>query len=392
MIKFLETKDDYENESKIHYKSYEIDLQQTLSYYPFDMKLTKKESSKFIWMKSRISNLQKKWILPSSHVDWFFLEASKWGGKYIRLLTNEWQQHFVKFRCINTGQVQDFENNNIDIVLLSCLFNVDGIISHNHDNTTSLLTSWKKQHWSKAKEITWTEHITHYELESLYRQLSYINRVSQGETPYNKLHLQFPRIQYYIYAIVKLEEGYFNFDQTKQIFDIIDERVSLLFNLYAQRTSLGVTLDIPMESLKEYFIQSIKNKKNPALEEAITLLSQDKLWSLVLQIEKPSNRYELSWLLSEAVWELRHSFEKNWQLSIIIKNPKEEKSFTLAKTLASEIKKQYGYDFHLIGMYPHEQIVLNHTQNLDRKKMYQVRQKPTYSNAKEIIKHYSFQK
>jgi len=49
-----------------------------------------------------------------------------------------------------------------------------------------------------------------------------------------------------------------------------------------------------MESLKEYFIQSIKNKKNPALEEAITLLSQDKLWSLVLQIEKPSNRYELS--------------------------------------------------------------------------------------------------
>jgi hypothetical protein len=39
-------------------------------------------------------------------------------------------------------------------------------------------------------------------------------------------------------------------------------------------------------------------------------------------------------------------------------------------------------------MYPHEQVLINHSDVMQKKRLYDISQKPTFSNVKKIRNHY----
>jgi hypothetical protein len=109
---------------------------------------------------------------------------------------------------------------------------------------------------------------------------------------------------------------------------------------------------------------------------------------LTLEYKTPLSWNKLASDISEVVWEIKSSFENNWNLSVIIKNPKEEGTLNLTKKIARHITRITNIPINILGMYPYEQILLSHSTSMIKKRMYDIIEKPTIKNIKSLKCHY----
>lgn len=143
----------------------------------------------------------------------------------------------------------------------------------------------------------------------------------------------------------------------------------------------------PMITFAEY--ELLQSRMEGSKPKDIQKKRKDELRSKVLSYQTPSTLIWLCKLFGESIAEIEHTYHNQWSTSLILKNPKEAKYIYRTKEIADYLYDLDWTTINTVWMYLHEQIELNHTNWLDRKKMYQVTQKPTYTNAKNIIKHYS---
>jgi hypothetical protein len=110
--------------------------------------------------------------------------------------------HFVKFRRVHTSDsFFEFVSDTADIVSLVCLFSTNGIRVELDNDSFLPFNQLKFNAINTIKNIVADKCLTHYEIESIYRQLSFINELMEQSSFYNTVRLQLPLVQYYIFGL-----------------------------------------------------------------------------------------------------------------------------------------------------------------------------------------------
>ena len=390
-MRILETQRfDSKNNNVVHYTDFSLQVGNVLEYYSHAVSLEYEESKSWSRRENQLSSFYKHKFLPKNlKYNWFFLKSLKDTSQYFFLEKDFWASHFVKFRRVSTSNTFfEFAWESSEIVSLICLFSTNAIRAQ-VDNDCFLPFNQLKTNWiNNIKSIVADNALTHYEIESIYRQVSFINKLLEQKDFYKTVKLQLPLVQYYIFGLEEYQKGSLSSKTLLHYFDIIDERTERLSKIYQNRIQWNLKLDLPLLSIRDYIKDSIKCDIMPDLQFALKILSEDDLWKYAIEFIKPTTWYSVWSEISEAIEEMRPSFENDGKISVIVKNPKEEPSMTVVKRVSKYIYGKTWKHTHILWMYPHEQVLINHSDEMQKKRLYDISEKPTFSNVKKIKNHY----
>jgi hypothetical protein len=351
-------------------------------------------------VENRVEELKNKSVLPKeTEVKSNFLINKNDGGRFIELETKDNQSYFVKFRTLRIGNPQESQEKFETIVTSSCIFGFGGTKAKLQDGH---LESFRNGHLESSSSpngetlqrvVGWEaeKRISIYELEAISRITSFINSLVSNSTRFNKVVLNTPRVEYYLAGLGLYERGLLSSELFGSWFNLIDERTDRLNKLFKDRvlSQYSVEFRSPLEELRNYIVSQVKSGELVNFEDALEVLSQDKLWFETITVKRPTSWIDLV-ETSIAVGELRNSFQTG-ESTVVVKSPKQEGAAYLSRDIAKLVYAKYGEDFNLVGMYPHEQIVVSHDKAV-KPLLSHVAEPMSVSSAKKIISLYRPQK
>lgn len=347
-------------------------------------------------VENRVEELKGISVLPKeTEMKSNFLVNKEDGGRFIELETKDNQSYFVKFRTLRVGNSKESRRKSETIVTSSCIFGFGGTKAKLQDGHLESFRNGHLESFSSPngetlqRVVGWEaeKRISVYELEAISRITSFINSLVSNSTRFNKVILNTPRVEYYLAGLGLYERGTLSSDLLGSWFNLIDERTDRLNKLFKDRVSSQYAVDFrsPLEELRNYIVSQVKSGQPVDFEDALEVLSQDKLWLEVIAVKCPTSWIDLV-ETSIAVEELRNSFQTG-EDTVVVKSPKQEGTAYLARDIAKLVHAKYGEDFNLVGMYPHEQIVVSHD-TATKPLLSHVEEPMSVSFAKQIISLY----
>lgn len=335
----------------------------TLTYVERDL------SSNFKKRLKQIEYLKSVFLLPGNieTMDSSFVNKSD-GSRFIELkVPTEDITYFVKFRTLKIGEVEESTKRFETISTSQCVFGYGYTKARLKDGTLALMrddnlfsTDGVKIPQQSIEGWDIDNKISMYEIEALYRKVSFMNVLVSNDTNFNRVILNTPRMEYYLFCLDFFAKRFLSKDLLKEWFNVVDKRTDRLNKLTINRLDKRflVILKSPLEEIRSYMIDKVKAGIVPSLEEAFVILGRDKLWFSVINVKKPISWSDLA-KTAIAVEELRNSFETGGG-TVIVKSPKQEGTFYRAEDIAKRLHSNYKYNFNLFAMYPHERIFIFH--------------------------------
>lgn len=348
----------------------------------------------------RIEHFKKIYLLPQEiRPEYSYLINEKDGGRFTALSTPEHSIYFVKFRTLKVGDISESAENFETISTSQCIFGHGSTKAKLEDGSSAIfrqgiLESEINSDPLAPRPITgWDidDRISIYELEALYRNISFINALASDDTRFNKVILNIPRVEYYLCGLDYYQKGLLSGDLLQEWFHIIDKRTDRLNKLTDNRLldRYSIFLKSPLDELRSYIINQVTSNSSLVLEDALEILSQDRLWLEIINVKRP-----ISWLdlveTAIASEELRNSFESG-SGTAVVKSPKQESTFYRSRDIAKLLHSAYGDNFNLVAMYPHERIIVTHD-TPKRTLLSYIPEPMTISSAKSVIRQYNLKK
>lgn len=337
----------------------------------------------------KIQDLKTSGLLPGACIlSEDCLINEKDGGKFSGLQLQTGPEFFVKFRSLREGKATEKSGEHSVIITSQCIFGANGVKAIFGNDEYASMTQSGTLLDRTIVDIVVEPRISLYELEAMYRVVSFINAVAAEGTTYQKVALTTPLVSYYLYGLNAYEKGILSPELMLKWFDAVDDRSDRISKLISERVTrkLRIELRSPMDGLRQYLRTVVGAGKQPELAQAIRILSdQDALYRELLEVREPASWLDLSENISISVEELRHSFETG-EGATIVKSPKQETTLLHSAALAKLLLPK-GHSFDLCGMYPHEEVVVSHT-SPKKASLYHIPEAMSTSSAKTIIKHY----
>ena len=345
----------------------------------------------------RVEELKKINILPEDMVfqDNYLVNDTD-QGHFISLKTKEGSDYFVKFRSLQVGgmsqSLQEFETVATSLCIFgfgatkarftdghSEIFRNGELISDNTDQSSPIVG------WNIESKLS------AYELETIYRSVSFINALSSENTKYNKVTLNTPLVEYYLVGLDVYANGRLSKKLLLEWFSNVDAKTNRLNKLIEDRLNSNYSVEFrsPLEEIKSYLVSQIESNIVPVFSEALDILRKDKLWEEVLSVKIPKSWTDLV-EIAIAVEELRNCFESG-EGTTIVKSPKQETTAYISREIAILLNKKYGHSFNLLAMYPHERVVVTHDSPA-RPLLSHVPEQISTTSAKKIISQYNLKK
>ncbi len=344
-------------------------------------------------IKKRITELQACFYIPKSfQLTNEYLSNTRDGGRFIGLANAEHHDFFVKFRSLIKEPVEIAAKEHGVIVTSQCIFGAGGVNAVTSKGEKLSMTQSGVSIEHAIVDIEVEERLSLYELEALYRVVSFINALSSNDTNYKKVVVTAPKVSYYLYAFNLFEKGLLSSDLMLKWIEAVDKRSERVTRLIQKRLNkcLDVESRSPLDGIGDYFKQTISQGSQPNLEDAISILrGTDPIYKRLFEFRKPISWIDLAENISISIEELRHAFETA-EGAVIVKSPKQERTFLHTERLADFLFDE-NHGVRLLAMYPHEQVVVAH-EGSRKKALYHVKEPATISGAKKVIRRYSILK
>lgn len=388
-MKFLELKLGEWEDISLEYSNKYLKFWDTVSNYWSVIQVVS-EVPKHI--NERLLDYIDVWIISNKLLPtWNWLYQASDNSYFLELRSKDtWKIQLWKVRSINFWMdPSKMRLCNLDIVVLICLFNANGIVAISND--------WYKVPFNQMKNISgkWfssfeiQETLTHYELESIQRLTWWIKEMmKEGTCPYSQVRLNLPITAYFIYWLEEFLKWSIYRETLLILFWKIKERGEKILQSFVKRLPIPVVFDDPLSLIQDYIITSLRNGDKPKLEDVLEILGWDTLWKIILWYRKPKDWNELASDISEVVSEIQYSYNFEGSPSILLKNPKEEWTLNLTKKVARQIERVTGIPMGIIWIYSYEQIYIDNSVPVLKRRMYDVSWIPTIKHAKTITQHY----
>jgi hypothetical protein len=274
----------------------------------------------------------------------------------------------------------------ITIVTDQCLFDISGVIAKDSKNESYPITNPYYGSPNDIKDIQSTHLTTLYEIESIKRQTNLIKYISSNRDI--KVVDATPEINYQLFLIDLYNEKKIDPETLIKYFTMISTRSKHLYEMRSKRFGVESVKKPPLEILSTFLNDKIENSLRIELDDVLEYLSDnDTTWKLVLEFKKPESLIELNTKLSYIVEEIRPTIENDDLVSLVVKNPRQEKIFSLTENFAKHYMTKYGKKLKLIALYPLERIFYN-AENDKRSTLYNIGSDLSFSDRKVVLNNY----
>lgn len=260
---------------------------------------------------------------------------------------------YVKLRG-GTSLAYEKDGLKADILIGQCLFGEFGSKYIFEDGRVLPLTSPMTSVDSPIDCIQIDPRFSLYEHDSIRRHTALIQNLAKDNERYTSVTIALPRVSYYLHALEPYNAGYLSSEQTLDWCDAVDERYQAIVEALRERlpAHLECRLKSPLDVIEDMVRSAIKEGRQIQLDPFVQKLAEvDPLWKSALVARMPSSLEQFRNEYAEAIEELRHPTH-NADCRIIVKNPKEERTFELGTKLTN-----IGKVVPTVAMYALPQIV-----------------------------------
>ena len=260
------------------------------------------------------------------------------------------------------------EKPEISLITGPCLFGADAAVVRSNSGERFSLVNPEDTITEPITQLEITPEFSLYEIEALSRYTHILKSLIETTPHIKRIAFNVPEVEYYSYVLDAYQAGFLSQEQVLSWFAAVDMRHARLVqemyariapSLHAVNNDAEVIDLKPLESIKEYFVTTIRNNEVPELSIACQMLCEpSSLWRDMLSVAPPSSWEDLNHLsyvyaeLSTAEVRLK---TKRRDAAIAVENPDEVRIFTLARSIVSLLPDRR---FNLVGLYPHEQVVM----------------------------------
>jgi hypothetical protein len=298
------------------------------------------------------------------------------------------------------GEILAGKQPDISIVTGSCLFSAETARVITESGRNLPLTTPGVQIDEKIASLAIDPRLSLYEVETLNRLPSFINAMVREGSNINRLHVNVPDVEYYLYALSAYEQGFLSSEHALEWFDHVDTRHERLFQQMSRRSLRGINQardlevidDMPLAPIKPYILDSVAAGDVPSIQNTVELLAdQSSLWNDILTVESPmtwQDINDLSYVYAELQAGYNDPVKKSSnqvRLAVVVDNPSESKIVANAKRIAGKLPNPN--DYNLIALFLHEHLLPSKG---TEKTMYHIPgQILTLSDAKTIFQAYA---
>ncbi|MGZ4955193.1 MAG: hypothetical protein ACXV8Q_08760 [Methylobacter sp.] len=276
--------------------------------------------------------------------------------------------------------------NNIEVISGICLYGAEKFTLKTAKGTLICLTDLTSCIDEKIEDISVDKSFSIYEVDAIIGLSSFINTLFRWNENINKVHIEIPRGQYYLYLAEAFEKGWILPDIFSKCMTEIDNRHDAIFHAFKKRLNVKNTSKAePLFLIEQYFRKIIDEGDNICIHKAKEILLQDEIWIKILSTHEIQNWKDLSNLSNIYVF-LKYGKKEPNKILLQIDDPIEEKIQFKTSKLIKKIGEESNY--RIWGIYPLQEIFIDPIHHYDSDLYYCSNIKMSISLTKRIIGRY----
>ena len=244
----------------------------------------------------------------------------------------------------------------------------------------------------KITDLQFDESMSVYEIANIIESSSLISSMIIGNSNFDKVVINLPSGNYYLYILEAFESGFLSSEQILEYFDKVDEKEKILLNAFTKRIKKQCGRDIQIESesnidsVIKSKIRSYVNSSNVSQLGFICELKESLKSPILVRIIESTDVYSYQDLLNVDYVSL---YLDRQESTVFVENHDEQFLLSNTKKLAKKLKFKIQNLHSAIYIFP--RVVANiefSADNSFKNKLYNAEGKLKLSVFKDILRFY----